>query len=408
MRGNRVSSLLSVWAGLGLGVLSTSAQGRVAELAGPAEPPAATQPAAAGGYWLRVVADEVDLRSRPDANSPAVARLERGALLRAEGSEFGWHRVLPPEGVFSYVAAEYIDRRGADEGVVSVREGNLRVRVGSLVHELDPQRSEVQCLLPRGARVRILGAQGEWLKIAAPEAVRLHVAERYVERISDEQAGQVPAGARAGAATAGAATRPAEPDLSGPWGQRLRMVEAAIEAQAARPVLEQAWAEALARLRPIAVQREEPAVARLAEAWIARLEQRIAEQDGLRAAEEVLRRAERDRARHERELERIEHLRRRAATQPAFAALGELRESVALAGRSGPPAYQLLDPPTGRVEVYLEPAPGSAVDLARWVGKYVGVRGPRRADAELGADVLRVEELVVLEPDGPATRPATR
>ncbi len=383
----------------------------------PATQPPTTAPASEP-YWLRVTAEEVNLRSRPDTNSESVARVPRDTILRAVGEQFGWHRVLPPEGVFSYVSAAYVVRQSEEvEGVVAVQSGNLRVRVGSLVRELDPARSEVQTQLPRGARVRIVGTQGDWLKIVPPEGVYVHVAAAHAIRVSDEVAERLRTASTPLAATATtraatpatriATSRPAdEPDLTGAWGQKLVAAEAAIQAEARKPVLERTWGELIARLRPIADQRAEPAVARLAAAWIAELDQRAAEQQAVRDAEETLRRIARERAQHEREMALIERS-RQTATRPAYDAVGALRRSEAAGGGPDRPRYLLQDPLSGRVEVYIEFEADTKIDAAELLARYVGVRGARRPAPALGADLLRVREIVVLDRPKSATQPTT-
>ncbi len=377
----------------------------------PASSPAAT--------WLRVTAERVDIRSRPDANSVAVTRVDRDTVLRAvEQDAYGWYRIEPPTGVFSYVSAEHVERQSATDGAVTVRSGSLRVRVGSTLRDVDPMQNEVQMLLPRGAAVRIVGEQGGWLKIAPPEGVSVYVHQEAVTPISAEVAERLrgtsaaepraPASdSRSAAAPAVAATRPAEgPDLSGAWGQRLVLVEAAIEAEGRRPLYEQSWTEPLARLRPIAEQREEPMVARLAEAWSGRIEQRISERDTVRLAEEALRRAERDRALHERESERLAQARQQAASQPAFVARGLLLQSYAVASDGGKRYYKLIDPLTGKLEAYLELGPDAKLDADRFVNQYVGVRGRRSAHPAFGADLVAPDEIVALQRETPASAPA--
>jgi hypothetical protein len=368
-----------------------------------------TQPAT-GESWLRVTADDVYLRSRADANSLPVVRVARDTLLQASGRDaYGWYRVRPPEGVFSFVAAEFVDRRGPSDGIVSVRSGTLRVRVGSLVRDVDPQQTEVQALLERGATVRILGEQGTWLRIVPPPGVFVYVAERYVQPVADEVATQLqattpPASQPASQALA-VGRAPPQPDLSGTWGQRLVAIEAAIAAEARKTLAEQSWLQAISDLGPVAAQRAEPAVARLAEAWIAKLERRTAELEAVRGADELLGRAAREQVQRERERERLERV-RQAATRPVFAGLGELQRSDALPARTDQRQYKLLDPLTRRIAAYVRV--GSGLDAEKLVGQYVGVRGPRRPDPALGADVIAAEEIVVVEPGAPATQPATQ
>lgn len=368
--------------------------------------------------WLRVTAEQVQVRSRPDANSVAVTRAEPGDVLRAVDQDpYGWYRILPPEGVFSYVSAEHVDRRGPTEGIVSVRTGTLRVRVGSTLRDLDPLHSEVQMLLEGGTAVQIVGEQGGWLMIKPPKGVFAYVSGEHVERISDDVAAQLRSGKRPtthatatpSPAPAASATRPAAsgPDLTGPWGQRLLLAETAIEAEGRKPLLEQTWVDPIARLRPIAAQSEEPMVARLAQAWMDQLEQRIVEQSTVREAEEVLQRAARDRAHHQRELERLEQVQQRAASRPAFAARGELLRSYAIETAGGQRWYKLRDPLTQRIEAYVEIGPDSKLKPNDYLGQYVGVRGMRRTAPELGADVVWAEEIVALtREESPTTRPA--
>ncbi len=153
----------------------------------PGKLPPSTQPAASEPYFLRVRAAEVNLRCRADQNSTVVARVPRDTVVRAFREEFGWHAIAPPRGVFSLVSSDYVEERG-DEGVVTVSSGALRVRVGSLLYDLDPLRSEVQRLLQPGYRVRIVGRQPGWYRIVPPEGVYLFVHGEHVERISPELA----------------------------------------------------------------------------------------------------------------------------------------------------------------------------------------------------------------------------
>lgn len=411
----------ALWVGLGVALGSANSIVRAQSENQPessSRPTAATRPAQAE-TWLRVTAEQVQVRSRPDANSVAVTRVEQDELLRAvDQDQYGWYRVLPPEGTFSYVSGEHVDRRGPTEGIVSVRSGTLRVRVGSTLQDLDPLQSEVQFLLERGTTVRIVGEQGGWLKIAPPQGVYAYVSGQHVERVSDEVAARLRSAkvpttrataTSAPAAQAGAAaTRPATgPDLTGVWGQRLVLVETAITAEGRKPVLDQAWVEPIARLRPIAAQSEEPMVARLAQAWIAQLEQRIVEQGTVRDAEEVLERAAREQAQHQRELDRLEQARQRAATRPAFAARGELLQSYAVEPAANTRWYKLRDPLTQRIEAYVEISLGSKLKPEDFLGQYVGIRGNRRSAPGLGADVVQAEEIVALtREERPATRPA--
>lgn len=382
----------------------TSAPASVTQ-AGPSTAPARVSEATP--YWLRVAGNEVNLRSRADRNSLPVTRLDRDQVLQAVGTEYGWHRVLAPEGVFSFVSARFVDQISETEGIVSVTSGDLRVRVGSELNEVDPMQTEVQRLLPRGTKVRIVGHRDEWLKIVPPEGVFFFIADEHVERITPELAASLQATATRPARAAGtvAATRPAEgPDMSGPWGQRLLLVEAAIEAEGRKDALRQSWTESIAELRPIAEQHADPAVARLAQRWIGRLEERIADQAALRAVRQLAGAGQRNQAQLEREMEHIRRTRDLAASQPGLVARGQLRESFALRAGVSPP-YRLVDPVTHAVVAYLEFPLVTDLKPGEYLGLYVGVAGEKRADEAFGADVIKVSRIEVLVARPPETAP---
>jgi len=397
-------------------ILLVTVAGRAADGQDSAGQLPASGPATQPVIWLRVVADLVNIRSRPDANSLVVARVPRDTVLKGvERDAYGWYRILPPEEVYSFVAAEYVDRRGPTEGVVSTRSGALRVRVGSLVYEVDPKQSEVQTLLPSGSSVRILGEQGAWLKIAAPPGVFLYVYADHVQPIGDQEAARLrmvtgatirPGSAPADEAVVAASTRPApEPDLSGRWGQRLLLVETQIEAEGRRPLVDQSWTEIIGRLKPIASQREEPMVARLADAWIAQLERRMVEQEAVRQAEVAMARAARDQLLYQREMERIERA-RRPASNPTFDACGRLVENQAGPGPGGQRRYKLLDPHTQQLVAYVEIESDSRIQPEGLINRCVGVIGRRHHEPETNVQMLRADQIIPLDDQVPSTRPA--
>jgi hypothetical protein len=387
----------------------------------------ATQPAAAH-YWLRVTGGRVNLRSRPDANSRIVGRVERDDVLEGVGGEYGWQRVVPPAGVFSLVAAEYINRTGADRGIVSV-DTSLRVRVGSDLQPRDPLLSEVQTRLQPDAEVRIIGQLDEdWLKIVPPSGVYVYISDEYVEKVSADVAATLQMARPHVESQPGETAKPipivelerppttTQPDLSGRYGKLL--VEelttlGRFEGQLAggAPKADQKdlyplTPGILERLRPIAEQREEPQVAQLAAAWIRRLEKWRRDQAAARAAREIAQRAELAKARHARELAEIRRAEEeQRAAEPVFDARGVMRPSFALPAGDYGLRYKLQDPFTREVKAYVEFPTELKIDVAACVGKYVGVRGERLSDRGVGAMILRVTHITVLNPDKPVEPP---
>ncbi|MFQ5805484.1 MAG: SH3 domain-containing protein [Phycisphaerae bacterium] len=381
---------------------------------------ASTRPTEAH-YWLRVTGDRVNVRSRADVNSRIVGRASRDDVLEAVGSEYGWHRIVPPRGVFSLVFARYIERVGERHGIVKV-DTTLRVRVGSDVQPRDPMRSEVQARLENGTEVKIIGElDGEWLKIVPPEGVYAYISGDYVERISKVVADRLRAakpfvGSQPSAAVASrpglaveakATTRPAgQPDLTGRWGKRLGWILPAIETEERKPLVKQSWDGVLSHLRPIAAQREESRVAELAAAWIEGIDRRVEEQGLARKAREIARQAERDRARHAWELGKLRQAKDLLEAQPEFDARGVLRPSFVLPAGPYGMRYKLEDPFTHKVQAYVEFPTELGIDVAACLGKYVGVRGEKQSERGVSVSMLRVTLMTVLNPDRPTTPPA--
>jgi hypothetical protein len=361
-----------------------------------AEPPASATPQPeARSDWLRVTAERVNLRSRADLNSRIVGRVNRDDVLAARAAENGWHRVVPPPGVFSLVAAQYIRRADEQRGVVDV-DTSLRVRVGSDIQPRDPLLSEVQTRLERGTEVTILGElEGGWLKISPPEGVYVYISADYVELVDAEQAERLRA-ARAAAAPADSAavgrptTQPAEPPApADPWGPRLARLVQRIEAEQRKPVAQQAWDPIRLELQALAAQRETPEVARHAIARLAEISQRVERQRVARTAGD----AARPRAAEARQ-------------GPRFDARGTLRPSFALPPGPYGLRYQLEEPLTCKRVAYLEFPTELGIDIPACVGKYVGIRGERQTLAGANVSILRVTRLTVLDPDKPAEPPA--
>lgn len=390
----------------------------------PARPAAVAgeSPSTPGEFWVRVTGDEVNLRSRADVNSLPVAQVNRGTYLRVTGGEPGWHRVVPPPGVFSLAKAEFVKLRSETEGEVAVDSGTLRIRVGSRVREVDPLTAEVQARLENGAPLRILGRSGEWLKVAPPPGVFVYLATDYAERVPDDSVERTAAGeplvrySVPGESAALVRVEPQEPatrpalDMSGPWGRRLTEIERAIDAQAARPIAQRDWPPILEELTAVAEQQAEPQVARRAAAWKRELGHRAEAEKAIVEARQIAERQRRDRQRAVEEMERI----RRAAEQPgargSFDATGQLLPSFELEAGEHGLRYKLQDPLTREVRAYVEFPDALGIDVSACVGKYVGVQAERYLDARHEVTVLRVTALTVLTPgpERPVPQPARK
>lgn len=123
-------------------------------------------------YTAYVTAHAVDVRSGPGKNYYPVLKLHRGQAVEVYRHDpGGWYAIRPPEGAFSWIAAEFIEPGEGDLGVVT--GDRVAVRVGT---EFDDTRDVIQVRLDRGEGVRILEAREfasasdtrTWYKIAPP------------------------------------------------------------------------------------------------------------------------------------------------------------------------------------------------------------------------------------------------
>ncbi len=220
-------------------------------------------------FKLRVTSDTVNIRSHADVNSRVVLRVPEDTVLDALALDGDWYRILPPEGVFSYVSADYIARiPGTPRGRVQVAAGTLRVRVGSAVVKLNPARCAVQTRLPDDAEVEILGEEDGWYQIVPPEGVHFYVSASHTKPVEAAHAARLEQeAATRRTETPRPVERPVVRDVQpSPVNDnqplpapRQPVIEGQTFTDAKLPELEPA-----PRLReePIVVRREEPAVIR--------------------------------------------------------------------------------------------------------------------------------------------------
>jgi len=111
-------------------------------------------------YEAVVRADNVTLRCGPAKDKYATCRLQKGALLTVHRHDpGGWYMVSPPEGSFSWIAAEDVVSDSPGVGTVSLPEGDTDgapVWVGS---ELTDDHSVRQRVLHSGDTVQILAEE---------------------------------------------------------------------------------------------------------------------------------------------------------------------------------------------------------------------------------------------------------
>ncbi len=110
-----------------------------------------TLPIRASGEEAAITSAEVEVRGGPSLRFPVTGVLRAGHRVEVLGTEGDFLKITPPEGSFSLIARDAVQRRG-DAGLVA-KEG-----VESLVAGVDGKPTSTRGVpLPRGAQVIIVG-----------------------------------------------------------------------------------------------------------------------------------------------------------------------------------------------------------------------------------------------------------
>jgi len=123
-------------------------------------------------YTAYINSDGVYIRSGPGQNYYPASKLGLGAAVTVYRHDpGGWYAIRPPEGSFSWIAAEFLE---PDEGNIATVIGDRVVaRVGSMLSDV---RDVIQVRLERGEQVEVYEAQRvgtgpaarTWYKVAPP------------------------------------------------------------------------------------------------------------------------------------------------------------------------------------------------------------------------------------------------
>jgi hypothetical protein len=404
-------------------------------------------------YEAVVDMEEVTVRSGPGSSQYyPTGKLRRGDKVIVHRHDLGgWYMIAPPPGSFSWVPAKYVRKLDDQHGVIS--RDKVAVRVGS--HESDIHEL-YQRVLVKDDEVRILGEKmlrddasdrpGElWYRIAPPPNEWRWIPGQAVVPLtassSPRAQGHDPFVApEVDSRSRGTPQRPGdEPTFEQP--------------QVATPTREYSSGDLGFGAPPETARESRPLVRKGGKAGTAAPENKRAtdlyadldrldtrfqaildgpildwdfdqlERDyiALRAASETqnlsrmvdsrLDRITNYRKAHDEEVEIVRIREETTRRDQELAELQRKQESMlvsarpakydgagiiarAALNRRGAPRYALLNP-KGRVLAYLVPASG--VDLERWVGRAVGVTGPRFPNSELRADVITVNRLTPVQ-----------
>ncbi len=400
-------------------------------------------------------ADDVYVRSGDSLNHYTVCKLEAGRRVQVLAERGEWYEIVPPAEAFSLISGDYVDSADGKHGVVNGT--NVRVRTGSL---LNKNKYTVQTLLGKGSEVTILGKNADgFLRIVPPANATLWINRAYVQRVPDElrkleadtraagtgTAGTTGSGTKASwsggasrvagpsddhasapGANAGvpstklSATRPSAsratensgttvpPAFSGSLAQlerteqveELARIDAGVNAELAKPVLERQLRPFLKRYQALSAQDEDEMAQRYAKARATQLSDMLALVDTVRKMRRLEATAASRRRAYQAERAGIRTV---APSAPSgIDAEGVLRRSSLYPQGSPTERLRLIDvsTPVERTVAYVEIPAHSPIDAEAMIEKYVGVRASAKRWQQGGVDpvpILVAQELVLLE-----------
>jgi len=132
-------------------------------------------------YAAEITDDDAPIRSGPGTNYYICGKLNKANKVNVVGSQFSWSRIVPPAGSFSWISMRYISIDPDNPAIGIVTADGIRIYAGSEYRE--PIHSEtLQLKLNRGDKVKLMGKQkADYYKIAPPTGAYLWISTKYTK-----------------------------------------------------------------------------------------------------------------------------------------------------------------------------------------------------------------------------------
>jgi uncharacterized protein YgiM (DUF1202 family) len=379
----------------------------------------------------QISADSVYIRSGAGDNYYPTMKLNTGAEVTVVGVKFDWLKILPPQGSFCYVSRDFIDKAPSGD-VGTVNRDDVNVRAGS---SLNAVKTTVQAKLKTGDRVKILGEQDEYYKIAPPADAYVFVKKDFVKfvkampgvaektqtdttPVEQPTAQKEPTAPTSDLIVAAPATQPTPDTTAQPTTDTTAAVTAAagapgapstqpttVEAEfdkleatyaaaSAKPIEQQPVTELLGGYQKIIADPQLPeSMRRVADFRAQTLKARAEAREQFLA---VLKQQEEGKKRQQAlkaEQEEIAQQIKKNDVQ-VYTAVGTLRTSSLQQGASM--LYRLTDPANGHTVCYIR---SDDPKITGFMGQFIGVKGQLNTDPNLSLKVVTPTESAVVDPN---------
>ncbi len=400
--------------------------------------------------------NQTDVRAGAADRYYRVGELNKGQLVQVDEVIVGWYKIVPPDGIHSYISKAFVDAKG-DGSVGEVNTDRSKAYAADVNGPAGSYR--VQAILNEGDGVQIVDEEGSHYRIVAPSDAYVYLPPGSVRRaLAMELEADEPEVAQPEAVepepTPEPEPAPVEPEPA-PEPEPVVVAPAPVvvepEPVVEAPVVEEPVIETpepVVEPEPVVVAEPEPTEDPSVEALDNMLDEPVAEEPVIeverlsfadleakmesfsdtpiedRPLDELIAQYELLKAegglnqqqayrvasrlaslRHDKQI--VEGLAviakarqpRTEKQEPAKAvtydAVGRLLASSVYDGRTLPRMYRLADPATGRAVAYIRP--GGPVDTTGHLGRLVGVQGEQAYDPALKLKVIAVTRIDALQ-----------
>jgi len=333
-------------------------------------------------YTGYISGDTVYVRSGPGPYYYPLLTMSKDTRVTVNGEAGGWLTVKPPQGVVGLMRKG--DLTMGQAGAATVSASSARVYASS------PTAKRQWCVmatLKQGDPVKTLGAaEGDWVRIQPPEGSHVYVADQYVAA----------SGTGSSAGESAIAKMEIEPPKVDPFIEEFKKTDVDLEKELAKPITDRKFDDVAARFKDIAEKADKAFVKSAAAkrlAYIAGLREQQAEVQRVLAIGQNLdqRLADLKSQRVAKENEAARD--RKEALRTDFLATGLVARMESLEDVDYPIKFKLVDQ-NNRPVVVLK---SSTIDLNKYLGKVVGVRGSKTYLKDWRIYLVTVDEIEALE-----------
>ncbi|MFQ6036822.1 MAG: SH3 domain-containing protein [Sedimentisphaerales bacterium] len=337
-------------------------------------------------YVAEITGDDVNIRSGPGTNYYSCGKLNKGDRVEVVSEQFGWSRIVPPAGSFSWISMRYVSVNLDNPTIGTITGDGVRVYAGSDYVEPMHSTSE-QRRLNRGDKVKLLGEEkDDYYKIAPPSGAYLWVSTQYTKPAVP--IAEMPPPAVEPITDTNMAV-PTEISVEAEKLKEYYALQEQIKAERAKPIYQANFADIKKRLTEIANNKEAGKAARYAKYVIRQIE-------GFELALAVAKEVQLQNTQLKQIIERIDKARttRLAKVQDLgrFVVVGVFAPFATY----GPGHYRIVDD-SGKMICYALPSEeASETDLSKFIGRKVGLVGAIQPHPQTAGALVRFKEIVEL------------